>query len=325
MQITINSPEIDRHTGYGRASYELQKALEARGIQVVDDADVVVNFCMPPAYKYRDITIGYTPWESTKIPESWRDGLSRIDDLWTTSTWNAQLFKNLVGRDCFILPHGLNNNWVPEQHKRDINKPFTFLHVGEPAVRKGGDIVLNAFYRAFRRENVRLIYKSTGQPMARVKDRSGSIIYSPGHLIGEGLGEVIAVVYTDEEMVDLYRQVDCMVYPTRGEGFGLIPLEAMSTGLPTIVTGGGGTADFSKYGVELTSFLWMASNEPEHPGLWIDHDVEEVIEKMRYVMQNYAIVSEQALVSSSHLRSIYSWEKISEKAASRLDKLIHNR
>ena len=42
----------------------------------------------------------------------------------------------------------------------------------------------------------------------------------------------------------MYRAADAYVIPTRGEGWGMPITEAMSMGIPAIVTGWSGTADF---------------------------------------------------------------------------------
>lgn len=317
MQVTINTPDIARHTGYGRASAELASALERAGVRVISDSNIIINFCMPKDYQYRDITIGYTPWESTLIPDGWRDHLEAVDDLWTTSKWTAAVFKQIAHRDSFVLHHGLNDTWRPKEHLPQP-RPFTFLHIGEPAVRKGGDIVLDAWYRAFRKSGAKLIYKATGHPMARVKDRGGSIVYSPAHLINDG-GEVITTVYSDEGIWDLFKKVDCLVYPTRGEGFGFIPLEAMASGLPTIVPNGGGTAEFAELGIPLTNFMWRTSYEAEHPGLWMDHDVEEVIQCMEYVWNNYEYHAKAAYANATTVRETFNWDYIAEKFIDRVE------
>lgn len=317
MQITINTPEIARHTGYGRASAELVSALERAGVQVISDSNIIINFCMPKDYEYRDVTIGYTPWESTEIPKGWAEHMMRVDDLWTTSRWTAGIFKNIIKRDSYVLHHGLNETWRPKQHGPHEG-PFTFLHVGEPAVRKGGDIVLEAWHKAFRKSGAKLIYKATGIPMARVKDRGGSIVYSPQHLVDEG-GELITTVYSDDGMWDLFGKVDCLVYPTRGEGFGFIPLEAMASGLPTIVPNGGGTAEFALLGTPLTNFMWRTSHEVEHPGLWIDHDIEEVIESMTNVWKNHKDACDRAYLNAQTIRETFDWDNIAKKFIDRVE------
>jgi glycosyltransferase involved in cell wall biosynthesis len=48
----------------------------------------------------------------------------------------------------------------------------------------------------------------------------------------------------EQEMAELYNSVDAFVLPTRGEGWGLPAMQAMSMGLPTITTDWGGQMEF---------------------------------------------------------------------------------
>lgn len=42
--------------------------------------------------------------------------------------------------------------------------------------------------------------------------------------------------YSVEQLVALYHSHDVLIYPSWGEGFGFIPLQALATGMPTICT-----------------------------------------------------------------------------------------
>lgn len=316
MRIKFNTIKIEKSTGYGKAAAELVTAL-SNYVDISDRADIILNFCMPPQYEYRDITIGYTPWESTKIKDSWYEPIAGVDDLWSTSSWTAEVFEKLLHRSVFILPHGLSEIWKPVRH--EMTTPFTFLHVGEPAVRKGGELVLDAWYRAFaNKSNYKLIYKTVGIPRARVKDGDGSIIAAPGSMNNV---EVINQKYSELEMWALFARSHCMVYPTRGEGFGLIPAEAIASGIPTILPQQGGTSDFSKWGIPLTSTVWKDSNEVEHPGLWMDHDVDEIIRRMNCVIHDYNAYSKRAYQNGGCIRKQLDWDRIAQIAVNRIESL----
>lgn len=319
LKINFNTMSIGPHTGYGNASRLLVEALKARGVEISPDADIVLNFCMPDRYKFGKYTIGYTPWESTTIPASWREPMMRVDDLWTTSSWTAKVFAmNLERHRPFVLPHGIEKCWKPNLRVGNIFNSFRFLHVGEPAIRKGGDIVLAAWHKAFRnRKDVRLTYKCQGYPAARVKDETGSIIASPGMIDNV---DVITQDYTQEEMWLLYFRSHCLLYPTRGEGFGLIPFEAMATGLPTILPEQGGTCDFAGWSLYyLSNSTWVESTDQRiHPGLWMDHDLDELIAKMEYVVDHRERVWESAFQQSFGIHENYSWEKVADDCIGRI-------
>ncbi len=287
-----------------------------QGVEIRSDSKLMFNFCMPPEYEANDITIGYTPWESTEVPKTWTFGLRGVDELWTTSSWTASIFQQYRNDEIFILPHGIEKCWKPVLHTQLV-KPFTFLHVGEPAERKGGDIVLEAWWKHFRtRKDCRLIYKCIKYPSCRIKDDKGSIIGSP-----ESISNVSTItnIMTQRSLHELYCSVNALVYPTRGEGFGLIPFEAMATGLPTILPGDGGTYDFCEYSpYVLRNSKWVNSDEQLiHPGQWLEHDLDELIYLMELVMNDYVLSAGVAYESALEIHKDYTWKSIAEIAVDR--------
>ena len=38
--------------------------------------------------------IGYTPWESTKVPSSWYHNMHMMDEIWATSNFVKSVYSN---------------------------------------------------------------------------------------------------------------------------------------------------------------------------------------------------------------------------------------
>lgn len=60
------------------------------------------------------------------------------------------------------------------------------------------------------------------------------------------------------DLVQLYRSVDALIFPSRLEGFGLVIAEAMACGLPVVITNGSALTELVEHGV--TGFLCEQDN-----------------------------------------------------------------
>ncbi len=128
-----------------------------------------------------------------------------------------------------------------ERRRRD-GGAFTFLHVSSCFPRKGVDVLLAAYARAFRRgDAVRLVIKGFPNPHNTVPEQVATLQAADPELAPI---EVIDRDLHAEAMLGLFRRADAMVLPTRGEGLNLPAAEAMAAGTPLIVTGIGGHMDF---------------------------------------------------------------------------------
>ena len=160
--------------------------------------------------------------------------------------------------------------------------PGTFLHVSSAFPRKGVDVLLDAWVRAFSRADaVRLVIKAFPNPH---NDAAAQV-----ERIRRDHPEAADIVLVDadlpgEAMPGLYQEASAVVLPSRGEGLNLPVVEAMAAGVPVIVTGRGGHMDFcTEANARLVaSRLGMAGSHLSAPhALWAEPDVADLAAAMR--------------------------------------------
>lgn len=312
------------YDGYGYAGYNLCKTLNRLGIQTYwedETAPVALSFKQPIWYGGREsqFKVGYTPWESTHVPDEWIRKINSQDLFWTTSNWCKEIFSDAgVTLPIRVVPHGL----VPEDFTLSLRKPsdyLIFFHMGEPADRKNGQMVFDAFDKLFRgKMDVRLIYKAHGYITARWKDSSGSII---GEVINHPQVLAYRGTMSNEELDMMLQGIHCCVYPSSGEGFGLIPFQTIATGMPTILPNYSGMADFAEFGINVDYTVGPSYND-YHTGDWCWPSFDDLCDKMMYVYENYGSVAKEAYDNALILRERFSWDKIISKEIADLNNRV---
>jgi len=90
--------------------------------------------------------------------------------------------------------------------------------------------------------------------------------------------------FTADETFNWFNQADCYVSATRGEGFGLMPLQAMAMGIPVIMNASSGQNDFAYLG------LIVVGHKPAtsiYGGDWDQSDPKELAEAMTDMVTNF--------------------------------------
>jgi glycosyltransferase involved in cell wall biosynthesis len=83
-----------------------------------------------------------------------------------------------------------------------------------------------------------------------------SVVFHPGssaRQIGRAIGRV-----SDPELRALYETATCLLFPSRYEGFGLPPVEAMACGCPVLASGSGAVREICG-----DAALYFSANDPE--------------------------------------------------------------
>jgi hypothetical protein len=181
--------------------------------------------------------------ETPTIPNRWVTTLNAMDAVAVPSLFCRDVLERSgVTRPIHHVPLGIDLNGLPPLGPDRRGSRFTIMWQGghqcdhypngEPydGDRKCGYLVEQAWRQAAI-PNSRLILKSIPRTFPGSDQRSGDVIR-------------VERVLTPAEISLLDREADLFVWPTRGEGFGLPPLEKLGQGLPVLVTGWSGPLDY---------------------------------------------------------------------------------
>jgi glycosyltransferase involved in cell wall biosynthesis len=185
-------------------------------------------------------TIGYTMFETTATPSEWTRSMNLCRRLMVPSAHCIDAFRSRgVTVPVDVVPQGVNpENW-PVIDRSDKVGPFTFLIMGGLTYRKNPIGAVRAFLAAFPHErDVRLLIKTRAGKIA------GGFKSWIDQIPNDDRVQIIAENSTPRDMLMYMGKADAFLWPSRGEGFGLPTVQAMSTGLPIIVADNSGMSQY---------------------------------------------------------------------------------
>ena len=154
-------------------------------------------------------------------------------------------------------------------------------------------------------------YDIAAKAIAELKDESYKLKFvcpagGKGDIVAEkllhhGISPNQLIVRFDDSrkvLADLFCEVDLAIMPSRTEGFGITALEALSAGLPVLVSGNSGLGEALKK-VPLGSQSVVDSEDPKD---WA-REIKRVRQKKRKVR-----LSESRFLREEYLKK-YSWEE----------------
>lgn len=258
-----------------------------------------------------------TAFEANRIPPHWPGLLEKYDLILVPSGFCVRIFKDSKTNALIkqMIQGAENFNPITSYSKDE----FRFIHYNSFSDngRKGWDLVIRAFTELFPRgtKGVKLILKG------RVHDNSADLLKVPkGYNI-----EVIIKDMQRYELDNLLSTVHCMVFPSRGEGIGLTPLETMARGIPTIYTNAYGMTEYNEFGirVDVNDFTPALYGFPFN-GNWVEPDLESLKEKMFNVYQHYEMHKKEALGQVSELERLFGLKPMISRFRQLMNKYVNH-
>lgn len=264
--------------------------------------------------------IGYYIFEGTRIPEAYVDAINRLDAVCTASAWGANVLRsNGVTVPCHVVPGGVDPARFFPTAPSLKPEPFRFLHVGKAERRKGIDLLVRAFNEAFEGDPRIRLTLSIDNVFVRglVPER-----YVAGLTAGlRHPSDNIDIVHFVEDIRALYQAHHCGVFPSRAEGIGLPILEAMACGLPVITSYNSGITEYAndtnaillKNLVSEPAYCPLFFRQPGEMGTWDSPGVEELADRMRWVVDNYDEARRIGAQAADYVGGQCTWDRAAER------------
>lgn len=274
-------------------------------------------------YKNKDLSIGVTTFETTKLPIWIAEGLnSNYKGLIVPSKYNKDsLLASNVKIPIEVVDHAVGDWWwetpsnASQTKQKDI---YVFGYVGAWNNRKNPEAILQAYIKLFPevQQDFALLIKTRAP--------AGVDAYIE-HMLKDFGGSrddiwIYNDVWDDAQIFWAYEQIDCYVSAHKGEGFGLGLAQAAVLGKPVIYTNYSAPVEWldSAAHMPFQYTLQRAGNMNENQHLhfkdgsdmmWAEPSFEDLVSKMKYAADNRiknGFSGEELL----HLQQRFSWETV---------------
>lgn len=248
-----------------------------------------------------EIKIANTMCETDSLGPEWKEKLNTMDYIIVPNQFCKDVFEKVgVTKPVTVIPHGVDASRYP-YYDRPEREYFTFGILGYLDVidRKGVFDVIRAFSSEFAKdEKVQLVIHSSNPSFGYYRRFTDSRI------------TVDIDAWDQQQVNEFYQQIDCFVFPSKAEGIGYPPREAMATGLPTILTAWSGLSDIAKE--EISYPIYPAGFEPRpdfihQRGNWAKINIQELMYQMRYVYEHRQEARSKGLKASEYIGQVCSW------------------
>jgi len=298
MRINLQTPI--NQLGYGVAGLNILKALQARTDvalhvigqpQVTNQADAdAVKKGLQTAQMFDPQATCVKIWHQNQMAERIGSGkfigfpifeldtftdlekhhLMACDELLVCSQWAkdvvlTNVYPTPVGHDLFedrvhVVPLGVDSTIFKRSPSVDRNHTV-FFNCGKWEVRKGHDLLATAFKEHLKEYPNSQLWMMCSNPFNTQEENNKWLnLYNHPNI------RIIPRAETQQEVYNIMSQVDCGVFPSRGEGWNLELLEMMAVGRPVIATDYSAHTEFAdKYNAILIPSHGV---EPAFDGKW---------------------------------------------------------
>lgn len=270
-------------------------------------------------------------YESSILPKEWLSETKNIDFIFPSSNWTRENFisNGWDYKKCITIPHGIDPSIFENKNYFLLknNKKFKFLNISIPHYRKNINLILEAYYSAFKEtDDVCLVIKtSLNKPKHKFECNFLEQLTNAQKKFGKNLPTVEVVVDTLEDITPLYNSCDAVVSASSSEGFGLPLLEGLLLNKIVISPRCTGQLDFLNNKNSLLVDVKQVEADERYQYWRVNKgakvympSVEHLSQQMLNAYKNYNKLSQNLFLDNQILREKYTWNN----AAKQIENLI---
>lgn len=287
--------------------------------------------------------IGYTMFETDRIPRNWVKAIEAMDEIWVPTKFNRDTFsRSGVPREkIHVMPLGIDPDRFDPARRRPFpfstEKKFRFLSTFEWTHRKGWDVLLRAYAEEFRAEDpvtlVLCTYRGCGvnqfqRDMDLRKEIDRFLLENLG-LTPDRAPELLLIEerIPEDRWADLFFSANAFVLPTRGEGWGVPYTEAALASLPIIATNWGAQTEFlnhdNSYLIDIAKLGEVSFDQVLDNGLycghrWAEPSVASLRLQMRRVFECPSEASQKGRCARETILGEFTIKHTADRILSRL-------
>jgi glycosyltransferase involved in cell wall biosynthesis len=336
MKLNLQAPI--NQLGYGVAGINILKSLQEEGVEVSffpisqpqvttqTDADAVRKG-MATAQTFDSTAPCVKIWHQNQMAERVGSGkfvgfpifeldtfnshekhhLSCCDELMVCSQWAKGVIEKSIDCKTHVVPLGVDAELFPPAPARQDDKTI-FFNCGKWEIRKGHDILINAFQKVLEHgENAELWMMCSNPFNSQEENNKWQKLYNHPKV------KLIPRAETQAEVYNIMSQVDCGVFPSRGEGWNLELLEMMAAGKHVVATNYSAHTEFCTK--ENAGLVSISDVEPAFDGKWffgqgnwakIDahEEMDLYMKMMKYILDKKGTVNQAGIETARK----FSWQ-----------------
>ena len=262
--------------------------------------------------------IGFPIFELDTFSDLEKHHLSSCDELMVCSQWARNICLDNISakwsdprywhqNKISVVPLGVDTDIFKPAPVRQGDKTI-FFNCGKWEIRKGHDILINAFKKVLEHGEDAELWMMCSNPFnSPEEDARWHQLYNHPKV------KLIPRAETQAEVYNIMSQVDCGVFPSRGEGWNLELLEMMSAGKHVITTNYSAHTEFCTQ--ENCGLVTIKDVEPAFDGKWFfgqgswakigpHEEMDLYMKMMKFILDKKDTVNEAGIETAKK----FSWE-----------------